>query len=111
MEALEKVQSIWSHGHDCLPQRKVMEYKSKLDDLLTTLQTNNTLPPLQISLRNGICYIKRKGRVIKEADKNLGLVLMSQDFYKRLVETQLTDFQEVPAFPPPSILDKLDKIT
>lgn len=64
---------------------------------------------LERTLKLAMDYIKRKGWVVKEADKNLGLVLMDKKSYRSLlkIEIGVEDFQAVNKFPANEILGRL----
>lgn len=56
--------------------------------------------------------VKERKWIIKEADKNLGLVLMSQEAYHKLLETETKNgFTEVESFPHGVLLSRLQNIT
>lgn len=82
--------------------------KGKLEREITRMGIDRP-PSLHLTLMRGIRYIKKMDWVIKEADKNLGLTLMSREFYDGLVQKEIHEgaFSEVSAFPLGSLLGNL----
>lgn len=63
------------------------------------------------AISSALRYIRTKGWVVKEADKNLGLVLMSQTKYLQLLEPELQqDFVPVPEFPHSSVMKNVERV-
>lgn len=69
-------------------------------------------PSLTRTVLKGIQEIRDNGWVVKESDKNLGLVLMEKSIYNHLLSTQLDpeDFKQVPSFPHLQIYHHLKRI-
>lgn len=90
----------------------------KISHALRFIESNLISQPTQASnslmsaIIRGIRCIRKKDWVVKEADKNLGLTLMSQAVYQDLVRSQVAEgvFSEVDLFPYESILSNLGRI-
>lgn len=88
-----------------------LRVKGKLEREITRMGIDRP-PSLHLTLMRGIKHIKKMGWIVKEADKNLGLTLMSRKFYDELVHKEIHEgsFAEVESFPLKELLSNLEGI-
>ena len=109
--AVDQLNTAWTRGINPIPKFIAAEMVQTIQAVIGTNQ-NNTINHRDNAIRKGIRYIKNKGWVLKQADKNLGLQLMSKEVYDRLLYTQLGPdvFERVDSFPRSDILSSLKLI-
>lgn len=77
-EAIPQIKKLWNRKY--LPTNPEADLQlNKALMISNKLPDESTQKPLQRTHMRGIQYIRKKGWIVKEADKNLGLVLMSRD--------------------------------
>lgn len=77
-----------STGPKRIDQSFVQRVRGKAEREIDNLDIDRP-SSLHLTLMRGIKYIKAKGWVVKQSDKNLGLTLMSRDVYDGLVHKEL----------------------
>lgn len=87
-------------------------YLQELEKAIQGIEHKDRLTSTQKQLREAVRIIKSKGWIIKESDKNLGLVMMSKEIYNDLLSSELDDdsFVTVDGFPHNTILQRILKI-
>lgn len=107
-DTLKKVNTTLTRGNDGVPGEIAKKIVSKLSKLIQKFELPENPSHLQKSLLQAIRYIKNNNWIL-EADKNLGLVLMSEAEYNKLLFSQINEdsFTETPTFPFFEILRKI----
>lgn len=113
LETIPGTISCLQSGHDGPAPQVIDESMNLTRNLIETIQDN---PRQQFKLRNSIIqatkYIKTHGYILKESDKNLGLVLMHKDVYNELVNDELNEetFKQVESYPHFTIVSIIKQI-
>lgn len=91
-------------------QRKWHKWKAKVIRDIVKIDIN--YPPIEKLLRKGISDLKKMEIIVKQADKNLGLVVMRGDIYNSFLRQQLQapTFILVDSYPHHDIVRRLDNI-
>lgn len=108
--AIDRLRSTWTRGATSFSPLEAQTAVNRLKMVLP--QSRKKSDTLSSAIAQGIRFIKTQGWVVKESDKNLGLVLLNSDTYDRLLWSQVSEgiFSEVLQFPLSSILGNLSLI-
>lgn len=83
--------SRWTRNYSGTPSQVAQGYADRINQLFSRLNLKQPLTGLQRQLLSAASYVKQKEWVVKEADKNLGLVLLSKRKYLELLNKELGD--------------------
>lgn len=113
VEAVEAMPKTWSKGIGPMPEFRRERNVSIIKSMIETSSPEEVAPSsISRVVANGIRFIQDQGWIVKEADKNLGLVLMSPSVYQDLLASQVSEgvFAKVTGFPHGAVLSNLTQI-